>query len=70
MASMFTLAAVKNTLDEVRAQVYPRNETEKKVGDFATTVCELTKHTQHSAFGIDRCMKPFRQRIGARRQHS
>ncbi len=31
MASLFNLAAVKNTLDEVRAQVYPRNETERKV---------------------------------------
>lgn len=27
----FSLAAIKNSLDEVRAQVYPRNETEKKV---------------------------------------
>jgi Fe-S cluster biosynthesis and repair protein YggX len=30
MAS-FTIAAIKNQIDEVRAQVYPRNETEKKV---------------------------------------
>ncbi len=27
----FSLSALKNTLDEVRVQVYPRNETEKKV---------------------------------------
>lgn len=26
----FSLAAIKNSLDEVRAQVYPRNETERK----------------------------------------
>jgi len=27
----FSLASIKNTFDEVRAQVYPKNETEKKV---------------------------------------
>jgi hypothetical protein len=27
----FSLASIKNTLDEVRVQVYPKNETEKKV---------------------------------------
>ena len=26
-----SVASLKNSLDEVRAQVYPRNETEKKV---------------------------------------
>jgi hypothetical protein len=26
-----SLASIKNSLDEVRAQVYPRNETERKV---------------------------------------
>lgn len=26
-----SLASIKNTLDEVRVQVYPRNETERKV---------------------------------------
>ena len=30
--SGFSLAAIKNTLDEVRVQVYAKNETEKKVG--------------------------------------
>lgn len=30
--SGFSLAALKNTLDEVRVQVYAKNETEKKVG--------------------------------------
>ena len=29
--SSFTIAAIKSQFDEVRAQVYPRNETEKKV---------------------------------------
>jgi epsin len=29
--SGFSLSALKNTLDEVRVQVYPKNETEKKV---------------------------------------
>ena len=27
----FSLASIKNQIDEVRAQVYPKNETEKKV---------------------------------------
>jgi hypothetical protein len=27
----FSIASIKNSLDEVRAQVYPKNETEKKV---------------------------------------
>ena len=27
----FSIAGLKNQLDEVRAQVYPRNETERKV---------------------------------------
>lgn len=27
----FSLASIKNYADEVRAQVYPRNETERKV---------------------------------------
>ena len=29
--SNISIASLKNSLDEVRAQVYPRNETEKKV---------------------------------------
>ena len=29
--SSFTIASIKSQFDEVRAQVYPRNETEKKV---------------------------------------
>jgi hypothetical protein len=29
--SGFTLSSLKNSLDEVRAQYYPKNETEKKV---------------------------------------
>lgn len=29
--SSFSLAALKNAADELRAQVYPRNETERKV---------------------------------------
>ena len=28
---MLSLAGIKNSLDEVRAQYYPKNETEKKV---------------------------------------
>jgi hypothetical protein len=27
----FSIASLKNTFDEVRAQVYPKNETERKV---------------------------------------
>lgn len=27
----FSLASLKNQFDEVRAQVYPKNETERKV---------------------------------------
>lgn len=33
MSLSFNLASIKNTLDEVRAQYYPKNETEKKVGN-------------------------------------
>eukprot|EP01038_Epipyxis_sp_PR26KG_P012250 gene12250-16423_t len=33
LVSNFSLATIKNSLDEVRAQVYPRNETERKVYD-------------------------------------
>lgn len=29
--SGFSLSSLKNTLDDVRASVYPRNETERKV---------------------------------------
>ena len=29
--SSFSIASIKNSLEEVRAQVYPRNETERKV---------------------------------------
>jgi hypothetical protein len=29
--SSFSLAAIKNAADELRAQVYPRNETERMV---------------------------------------
>jgi hypothetical protein len=29
--SSFSLAAIRNQIDEVRAQVYPKNETERKV---------------------------------------
>ena len=29
--SNFSLASIRNQLDEVRAQVYPKNETERKV---------------------------------------
>ena len=29
--SVPSVASIKNSLDEVRAQVYPKNETEKKV---------------------------------------
>ena len=29
--SNISIASLKNSIDEVRAQVYPRNETEKKV---------------------------------------
>ena len=32
--SNITLASIKNQLDEVRAQVYPKNETERKVHSF------------------------------------
>ncbi len=28
---MFSIAGIKNQLDEVRAQMYPKNDTEKKV---------------------------------------
>jgi len=31
-----SLAQLKNQIDEVRAQVYPRNETEKKVKNNVT----------------------------------
>jgi hypothetical protein len=30
--SNLSIASIKNSIDEVRAQVYPRNETERKVG--------------------------------------
>jgi hypothetical protein len=29
--SSFSLAAIRNSMDEVRAQYYPKNETERKV---------------------------------------
>jgi hypothetical protein len=32
--SNMSMASLKNSIDEVRAQVYPRNETERKVRQF------------------------------------
>jgi len=60
--SGFSLSALKNTLDEVRVQVYPKNETEKKVG------IELFCNYEYSIgrklmcpiyFHLCRYMKPF-----------
>lgn len=39
--SGFSLSALKNTLDEVRVQVYPKNETEKKVAIEILCLCLL-----------------------------
>jgi hypothetical protein len=39
--SGFSLAALKNTLDEVRVSVYAKNETEKKVLSLATATCSF-----------------------------
>ena len=38
--SNISIASLKNSIDEVRAQVYPRNETEKKVC-FSSTMSVL-----------------------------
>ena len=38
--SNISIASLKNSIDEVRAQVYPRNETEKKVS-FSNTISVL-----------------------------
>ena len=38
--SNISIASLKNSIDEVRAQVYPRNETERKVMAFLTIPTE------------------------------
>jgi hypothetical protein len=58
------LASLKNTLDEVRVQVYPKNETEKKVSIDVPWVFICLFICCH------RCMKPCPQRTGAHPQLS
>jgi hypothetical protein len=64
--SGFSLAALKNTLDEVRVQVYAKNETEKKVRLYLINIATASLNYHHLVMiiCIFRCMKRYLQKIG------
>jgi hypothetical protein len=50
---MLSLAGIKNSLDEVRAQYYPKNETEKKVYDALSSANWGASTTQLNEIAAD-----------------
>lgn len=62
----FSLAALKNTFDEVRVSVYAKNDTEKKV--FLINLVALLHCSQNNVLYDFRYTKLFPPKIGVHRQ--